>query len=78
MFGFSSRKVSKAANKSLNMFRLEGMPPAEAPADEKRKVQEAVKASVFSFLFLCAAIRVSKYFMGALEIFRTFFRVFQF
>lgn len=42
------------------MFKLEGIPSVD-PAEEQRKMKEIVKQNVFSFFFLCAAIRVCMY-----------------
>lgn len=41
------------------MFRLSGLPQIDA-AEEKRRVRENVKSNVFSFVLLCAAIRLGK------------------
>lgn len=41
------------------MFRLSGLPQIDA-AEEKRRVRENVKSNVFSFILLCAAIRLGK------------------
>lgn len=41
------------------MFRLSGLPQIDA-AEEKRRVRENVKTNVFSFVLLCAAIRLGK------------------
>lgn len=42
------------------MFRLSGLPQIDA-AEEKRRVRENVKSNVFSFVLLCAAIRLGDY-----------------
>lgn len=41
------------------MFRLSGLPQIDA-AEEKRRVRENVKSNIFSFVLLCAAIRIGK------------------
>lgn len=43
------------------MFRIQGMPQID-PSEEKRRVRENVKQNVFTFLALCAAIRISERF----------------
>lgn len=43
------------------MFRLSGLPQIDA-AEEKRRVREGVKTNVFSFIVLCAAIRIGRQF----------------
>lgn len=45
------------------MFRLSGLPQIDA-AEEKRRVREGVKTNVFSFVVLCAAIRIGKRFIA--------------
>lgn len=42
------------------MFRLSGGLPQIDAAEEKRRVREGVKTNVFSFIVLCAAIRIGK------------------
>lgn len=44
------------------MFRLSGLPQIDA-AEEKRRVREGVKTNLFSFVLLCAAIRIGKQFI---------------
>lgn len=42
------------------MFKLQGLPQVD-PVEERRKVREAVRTNAFSFILLCALIRISKY-----------------
>lgn len=49
------------------MFRLSGLPQIDA-AEEKRRVRENVKSNVFSFVLLCAAIRLGKSMLKCIQI----------